>query len=124
MKKTGWMLLALLGTAIVIGVSTPARADTSSVTLAWTANTEPDLAGYKVYQGTAAGGSYVLKATLGKVTTHTLSGLADGTYYFVVTAYDTSALESGYSNEVTKTLDTLAPAAPSSLTITITVSVK
>ena len=36
----------------------------------------------------------------GNATTYTVLGLSSGTrYYFVVTAYDTSNNESGYSNE-------------------------
>jgi len=80
------------------------------VTLAWDANTEPDLAGYKLYYKTdAAGPPYTgTGATEGDspidvfdVTQCTVHGLANGvTYYFVVTAYDSENNESGYSNEV------------------------
>lgn len=100
-----------------------ANAATSSVTLAWEANTEPDLAGYKLYQGAAAGGPYTLKQTLGLVTTTTVAGLQDGTHYFVLTAFDTGGNESGYSNEVSKAFDTAAPTAPRNVVITITVTV-
>lgn len=69
------------------------------VTLAWDPNIETDLAGYKVYFGTAPG-TYGTPITIGPQTTYTVSGLAAGTWYFAVTAYNTSGLESGYSNEV------------------------
>jgi fibronectin type 3 domain-containing protein len=83
----------------------------SGVTLEWDANTEPDLAGYKVYYKTGSSGAPYdgTGATEGDspidvsdVTTYTLHGQAEGVaYFFVVTAYDTEGLESDYSNEVT-----------------------
>jgi len=70
------------------------------INLAWNANGESDLVGYKVYYGTATG-AYRAPISLGKVTAYTLSGLTPGrTYYISITAYDTSNNESGYSNEV------------------------
>ena len=78
--------------------SVTASAYALDVTLAWDANTEPDLAGYKLYYKTdAAGPPYTgTGATEGDspidvfdVTQYTIHGLANGvTYYFVVTAYD------------------------------------
>lgn len=80
-----------------------------SATLTWNANTEPDLAGYKVYYGTSARtdscpqGGYQTTLNVGNVTTYTLNNLTDGqTYYFSVTAFDTSNNESCFSNEVSK----------------------
>jgi hypothetical protein len=86
------------------------------VTLAWDANTEPELAGYKVYYDTSPGDPYYgTEAYQGKspITVmledfpdqnfpeFTLTGLISGpTYYFAVTAFNTEDLESGYSNEV------------------------
>jgi hypothetical protein len=93
------------------------------VTLAWDANTEPDLAGYKLYYKTdAAGPPYTgTGATEGDspidvfdVTQFTVHGLANGvTYYFVVTAYDSENNESGYSNEVsTSETETISITSP------------
>jgi hypothetical protein len=71
-----------------------------NITLAWTANTESDLVGYNVYQGTSTG-IYGTPVSLGKVTTYTISGLTQGkTYYFTVTALDDASNESGYSSQV------------------------
>jgi len=71
------------------------------VNLAWNANTEPDLAGYKVHVGTASGVYTLLNVDVGNVTSFTVTGLAPGAvYFFAVTAYDTSGFESGVSNEV------------------------
>jgi hypothetical protein len=74
------------------------------VNLAWNANTESDLAGYKVHVGTASGVYTLLNINVGNVTSFTVTGLAPGdVYYFAVTAYDTGGAESGVSNEVSAT---------------------
>lgn len=90
------------------GGGTGGGTSTGTATLAWkapTTNTDgtlvTDLAGYKVYYGTAHG-TYSNSVTIGKVTSYSINNLAPGTYYFTVTAYDTTGLESGYSNEVSK----------------------
>ncbi|MCG2776535.1 MAG: hypothetical protein L6406_12725, partial [Desulfobacterales bacterium] len=80
------------------------------ITLAWDANTEPNLAGYKVYYDTDCSGAPYNGAgaaeddspiDVGNVTEFTLHGLSDDdVYFFVVTAYNDEGLESGYSNEV------------------------
>jgi type IV pilus assembly protein PilY1 len=72
----------------------------AQINLAWDANTESDLAGYKVYYGTSSK-SYTNSIDVGNVTTYTLTGLTQGqTYYIAITAYNTSSSESGYSGEV------------------------
>ncbi|MDH5739634.1 MAG: fibronectin type III domain-containing protein [Nitrospira sp.] len=78
----------------------------SSATLTWNANKENDLAGYKVYRATASGTYGAPIATLPRnVTTYQATGLQFGkTYFFVVTAYDIAGNESGYSNEVSKSI--------------------
>ena len=58
-----------------------------------------DLAGYKIYYGTSSG-SYTTTVDAGNVTTYNVPALPSGTYYFAVTAVDTSGNESDYSNEV------------------------
>lgn len=72
------------------------------VTIQWNANSEPDLAGYRVYHGTTSGflPEFV---DVGNVLTHQWNGLLPGfTHYFAVTAYDTSNNESLKSLEVSK----------------------
>ena len=77
------------------------------MTLTWAANGEPDLAGYKVYVGTASGtysfpGSAFL---IGNVRSYTVSNLPKGqTYFFAVSAYDSAGNESVLSAEVSKSL--------------------
>jgi len=97
MKKL-FLVLALL-------ILLPVSASAMDVTLAWDPNSETDLAGYRIYQGTAAGGPYTKVADVAVMPApeYTVRNLVRGTrYYFVVTAFDseTPSLESGYSNEV------------------------
>ena len=73
-----------------------ARAD-MPFTLTRTANTETDLAGYKVYQGTVSG-VYGPPTDVKNVTTFSgvLPSLSvDQRYYFAITAYDTM----GYADQ-------------------------
>ena len=78
------------------------------VNLAWDANSESDLGGYKVYWGMASR-SYSLNQDNGNQTTATISSLADGRWYFAVTAYDLMGNESGFSAEVSTTITTEPP---------------
>ena len=88
---------------VTLTVSTPA---TSSATLTWNANTDSDLAGYKIYRATTSGGYGAPIATLqGNITTYIAAGLQSGTtYFFVITSYDSAGNESLYSNEVSKSI--------------------
>lgn len=99
-KKLGGILLLalLLHSAPAFSVTLPA---TQSVTLLWDSNSSSDeVAGYRVYYGTASG-SYSDSVAAGNVTSRTLTGLTAGTaYFFAVTAYDAGGLESGFSAEV------------------------
>src|SRR5262245_42225909 len=55
------------------------------VSLAWDANPEPNVAGYRLYYGTSPG-NYTSFLDVGTATTATVTNLTDGvTYYFVVT---------------------------------------
>ena len=74
--------------------------------LTWNTSTESDLAGYKVYRGTASGTYGAPLATLPKTTaSYTTTGLQTGTtYFFAITSYDSSGNESTFSNEVSKSI--------------------
>ncbi|PYT15718.1 MAG: hypothetical protein DMF51_06235, partial [Acidobacteria bacterium] len=77
----------------------PAFASTV-VQLTWDANTETDLAGYRIQYGTTSG-NYTGTIDVGNVTSYAVPGLvANTTYYFVVVAYDLAGNVSGRSNEV------------------------
>jgi hypothetical protein len=74
--------------------------DAASVTLAWDPNSEPDVAGYKLYYGKASG-TYESVVDVGNQTTYTILGFLDReTCYFAVMAYNVYGLESGFSDEV------------------------
>jgi len=70
-----------------------------STTLQWNPNTDPSIAGYNVYYGSASR-NYTNVINVGAVTSTTVDGLVEGqTYYFAVTAYTFDGEESDYSNE-------------------------
>ena len=104
-----------LAFALVLCFSTvPAFA--ADVTLAWNPNTEEDLAGYRIYYGTASG-DYDYTLEVGNQTEYTVTGLEEGLlYYFAATAYNLSWNESGYSNEVAYVPSCSYLIAPSSQT--------
>ncbi len=54
----------------------------AEIGLAWDPNTEPDLAGYKVYYGTASR-AYGNPVNVGNVTSYSLTGLTRGQTYFI-----------------------------------------
>ena len=94
---------------------------TAQVTLAWDPNTEQDMAGYKVYYGTASR-VYNWFFDAGNVTTYTATDLPDGTtYYFAATAYDTSGIESTYSAEVIWSESTVDPIVSNPIVSDITI---
>jgi fibronectin type 3 domain-containing protein len=70
------------------------------VKISWMRNQEDDIAGYKVYYGTASR-DYQHAIDVGPYTSVAIDGLHEGTtYYLAVTAYDRSGNESAYSQEV------------------------
>ena len=67
------------------------------ITLVWDANTEPDLAGYKIHWGSEPG-SYCCWQDAGNVTQWSSDIPLNS--YIAATAYDSDGKESGYSNEI------------------------
>ena len=72
--------------------------------IAWDANTEPDVAGYKVYVGRSSTVYDQLGSPInvGNVTSYDLTFPTGGAWYVAVTAYDSSGNESGPSTEVAR----------------------
>lgn len=96
-------LIKALSGLLVFCLIPASFADARELKLAWDPNSESDLAGYKLYYGQKSA-SYTASVDVGKRTSYTLSGLDDAkTYYLALTAYNTSRVESGYSNEVVST---------------------
>jgi len=106
------LLLALLFSAALL--LSGGKAFSGQATLSWNAPTKntdgsalTDLDGYLIYYGTASR-SYSQVIDVGNVRSYTVTNLAGGhTYYFAVTAYDTTFNESVFSNEFSKTLPLL-----------------
>jgi len=95
---------AVFGLCVFLVPNGVQSAMNNSATLQWAANQEPDLAGYRIYDGTAPG-IYGSSQNVGMTTTYQYTNLAPNTtYYFSVTAYDTSGNESLPSQEVFKTI--------------------
>jgi hypothetical protein len=86
---------------------------TGSVTVSWTAPTEntngttlTNLSGYTISYGTSASAltTNVKVATTG-VTSYVIDNLTAGTYYFGITAYNSSGQTSSMSSVISKTVD-------------------
>lgn len=110
MKKIIYLIL------MVLLCSSVCLAKTVDYTLTWDANTEPDLAGYRVYQSNVSGEYTNMIQEQGLTTTYSGTITEDSdtetTFYFVVTAFDNDGLESDYSNEVSQTIDARTPPDP------------
>ena len=98
------------------------------VSFQWNANTEKDLAGYRIFmRQIPAAYNFTAPNWEGAETTASLTGLSDTEdYFFVVRAYDIWGNESGNSNEVRlyrgQVPDTVPPGQPVGITITIVIS--
>ena len=90
----------LLPFVVIFLTSVNAFAANGSISLAWDRSTETDVVGYKVYWGTSSR-LYTAQQDNQNEITATISNLEVGSrYYFAVTAYNQSGLESAYSQEV------------------------
>ncbi|MDP6821629.1 MAG: fibronectin type III domain-containing protein, partial [Candidatus Marinimicrobia bacterium] len=73
----------------------------TQISLTWTANTESDLASYKVYGGTSAGPTTLLSTVSAGTETYIHTGLTYGTtYYYRISAVDDSGNESDKTSDV------------------------
>jgi hypothetical protein len=80
---------------------------TGSATLSWSAPTErtdgtalADLAGFRIHYGRMSGiYDYQIDISTPGISTYVVENLVPGDWYFVMTAYDSTGLESDFSNE-------------------------
>jgi len=80
------LILSLFFLGLPILTCPLGKAMAADITLAWDHNSEPDLAGYKLYLGNSPQ-NYSQFIDLGLTTQYTISGLTDGTvYFFTLTA--------------------------------------
>ncbi len=101
----------------VYAAKTTVQSDVPSVTLGWSTNSEPGLAGYKIYYKTESEappydgtglteGNSPIVVSLSKLKNpknpeFTIHGLnKDKTYFFTITAYDNKGRESGFSKGI------------------------
>ncbi|HYH01109.1 MAG TPA: choice-of-anchor D domain-containing protein [Terriglobales bacterium] len=79
-----------------------------SATVSWVASTSTNVVGYYVYRATQSGGPYTkLNSTAVTGTRYTDSNVVAGTtYYYVVTAVNSSGTQSAYSTQVAGTIPT------------------
>ncbi len=137
-RRAFWAVLLLFASFLFIG-----HALAGAATVSWTANAEPDLAGYRIYYGTSTRTGvdpnlcglcgYSTMVDVGRVISYPFSNLTGGqTYYFSITAYDALNNESSFSAEVNKaiaasdttppTVAMTAPASGATVSGTVTLS--
>ena len=89
----------------------------AQVRLAWDPSPDADVIGYRLYWGTQSR-TYFAMTDVGNTTTASAGPLAGNTtYYFAVTAYNSSNLESDYSNEVVYTTPEDDPEVSTAVTV-------
>jgi hypothetical protein len=97
-----WYSLVRACAAFLLILLFPAAVWADSVSIGWNDNSETDLAGYNIYRSSTPGSGYSrLNSSLIKTTSYQDYSVTAGmTCYYVVTAINSTGLESGYSNEV------------------------
>ncbi len=86
--------------------SSPGSASNAhSVTLSWGPSASPVI-GYNIYRGSQSGGPYArVNSSPQQSVSYSDNAVQPGsTYFYVVTAVDTSSQESAYSNEASATI--------------------
>lgn len=93
-----------------------------TLTLAWDPSADPTVVGYRLYEGSYSQ-FYTNVIDVGSATMATITGLVQGaTYYFAVTAYDASGLESAFSGEISYTVPTTTIVPPPDARLTVSLS--
>lgn len=124
------MISRIIKIALILSlIATPVFA--SSVGFIWDPNVEPDLAGYRMYKSSTSMNyvrvvdnpdteNLLVDIPCGPndttCSTYKWEDVPDGTYFWIVTAYDTEGHESGFSNEVTATINA-SPKPPQNFSI-------
>ncbi|MDH5570524.1 MAG: putative Ig domain-containing protein, partial [Gammaproteobacteria bacterium] len=85
---------------------------TGSITLSWSAplentdnSTLTDLSGFKIYYGTSSGNyTNIIDLSNPSLSSYIIDTLPSATYYIVISAYNSSGVQSSYSNEAIKVI--------------------
>lgn len=112
MKKKIIVFIVLIGILAVFSLFGIKTKETSFglATLSWDVNQGPGVAGYKIYYGNTArsgdcpsNSGYPYNVDVGNNTSYTINDLeTNKTYYFSITSYNASGMESCFSQEVSK----------------------
>ncbi len=110
---------------VLLSMIVACSAFAGEATLSWTAPTQnedgstlTDLAGYRIYYGTSqATMTTQIQIANPGLLTYVIPNLAPATWYFNMTAYTTSNLESAHTNFVTKIIEPTIPNPPPDLYI-------
>jgi outer membrane biosynthesis protein TonB len=98
--------------AALLGVSAFGAHAAQSVALAWDANADPSVVGYRYHQGSSSG-NYSQSVDVGSAKSVSINSLSAGqTYFFAVTSYNASGQESLASNQVSFTASTAPTPTP------------
>ena len=117
MKKLTTLFCLLISCIFAMAALAPPTNAAPRVLVAWDPNPEPDIGGYKVWYGQAPR-VYDVVIDCGNVTNCIVTNLTRGvTYFFAATAYNTSSLESDFSEEVFLKIPA-PPGAPGGLNVT------
>ncbi len=112
-----WMSVAVL--SLSLSNSTLFAVAAGSLTLAWDPSSDPTVVGYRLYQGLQPQ-DFTNVVDVSSNLQVTVSNLVPGvTYFFAVTAYDSTGLESAFSGVISYTIPTSAPRPDPLLTLSI-----
>ena len=117
-----WIIFTVSVTALYFIVSSTI-AYAGQVTLGWDKSTETEVAGYKVYYGTATRNyTQSIKIASPNITACTIINLLNGQkYYFAAIAYNAELIESDYSAEVFTTISPVTTTVQPTTTTTTSI---
>jgi hypothetical protein len=101
----------LFGVLVIFTIVGAQAGWAAPVNLAWDPNTDTDLAGYKLYYGPTprSQATYPNVVVISKSAVTWQLTLSSGTYYFALTAFDTSGNESAFSAELSTVVPIVQP---------------